>query len=283
MNTNSESIVARRLAGALAVLSAVVAMQFAAADEHAAQESVAAADSAKTVLITGSNRGIGLAFARHYAGASDANWRVIATCRRPGQAEALKALAAERGNIEIVMLDVTREDHILSLVERYAGQPIDLLINNAAILGPPPDQSLGGLDYGQFEQTMAVNVYAPLRVSEALADNVAAAGGKIVALTSGLGSMQLMGRMRGLYFYRMSKSALNMGWRALRSDLQPRGVTVLLVAPGQVDTRMLRASGFRGEAMTTDDSAAGMAKIIADATIEDPGLPINVDGWIIPW
>ncbi len=149
MDKNSESIVSRRLAGALAVFSAVVALQFAVADARAAQEGAAAADSTKTVLITGSNRGIGLAFARHYAAASDANWRVIATCRRPEQAEALKALAAERGNIEIVMLDVTREDHILSLVERYAGQPIDLLINNAAILGPPPDQSLGGLDYDQ--------------------------------------------------------------------------------------------------------------------------------------
>ena len=150
-------------------------------------------------------------------------------------------------------------------------------------LGPLPEQSLGGLDYDRFEQTMAVNVYAPLRLSEALAENVVAAGGKIVAITSGVASLTLMSRMRGLYFYRMSKSALNMGWRALRTDLQPRGVAVLLVSPGMVETGLLRESGYRGEALTTEESVAGMVEIIADATLDDPGLPINVDGRVLPW
>ena len=238
-------------------------------------------DGSQTVLITGSNRGIGLAFAGFYA--RDPSWRVIATCRRPEQADDLKALAAEHNNLVIEQLDVTRDDQISALVKRYEGQPIDLLINNAAILGSLPQQSFGGLDYESFEQTMAVNVFGPLRVSEALADNVTAAGGKIVALTSGLGSITLMGRMRGFYFYRMSKASLNMGWRALRADLKPRGVAVLLVAPGMVDTRLLRESGYRGPALTPDDSVAGMAQIIANATLDDPGLPINVDGKVIPW
>ena len=130
---------------------------------------------------------------------------------------------------------------------------------------------------------MAVNVFGPLRLSEALADNVTAAGGKIVAITSGVASLTLMERMRGMYFYRMSKSALNMGWRALRTDLKPQGVTVLLVSPGMVETGLLRESGYRGEALTTDESVAGMVEIIADATLEDPGLPINVDGRVLPW
>ena len=233
-----------------------------------------------TVLITGSNRGIGLALSRYYAGQ---NWRVIATCRRPGQAEDLLALAAQHENLSIELLDVTSEEHIGALAQRYADQPIDLLINNAAILGALPEQSLGGLDYESFEQTMAVNVFGPLRVSEALSDNVAAAGGKIVALTSGLGSITLMGRMRGFYFYRISKAALNMSWRALRADLKPRGVAVLLVAPGMVDTRLLHESGYRGPALTPEESAAGMAEIIANASLEDPGVPINVDGKVIPW
>ena len=280
MKPNRDSMAFHRLAGGLAVLGAALALQLAGADAGAAQEAEAG-DGLKTVLITGSNRGIGLAFAEHYA--NDANWRVIATCRRPEQAEDLKALDASHENFEIGLLDVTNEEHISGLAARYAEQPIDLLINNAAVLGPLPEQSLGGLDYDRFEQTMAVNVYGPLRVSEALADNVALAGGKIVALTSGLGSMTLMGRMRGMYFYRMSKSALNMGWRALRSDLMPRGVAVLLVAPGQVDTSLLRESGYRGEALTTQESVAGMVEIIAAATIDDPGLPINVDGRVIPW
>ncbi|MCY4477002.1 MAG: SDR family oxidoreductase [Gammaproteobacteria bacterium] len=246
----------------------------------AAQEAPVAEGGPPTVLITGSNRGIGLAFAEWYA---EQGWNVVATCRRPEQADDLNALAAEHANLSVELLDVTREDHIRDLADRYADQPIDLLINNAAVLGPLPEQSLGGLDYDRFEQTMAVNVYAPLRLSEALADNVVAAGGKIVAITSGVASLTLMSRMRGLYFYRMSKSALNMGWRALRTDLKPRGVAVLLVSPGQVDTALLRESGYTGEALTTEESVAGMVEIIADATLDDPGLPINVDGRVLPW
>ncbi len=285
MNANRELMGFRGASAALGALAAAVVLQFSAGAVGAAQEGedirASAAEGSRTVLITGSNRGIGLAFAEHYAG--DANWRVIATCRRPEQAGELKALAAQNEHLEIALLDVTREDHIRSLAERYADQPIDLLINNAAILGPLPEQSLGGLDYGRFEQTMAVNVYGPLRLSEALAENVAAVGGKIVAITSGLASLTLMGRMQGLYFYRMSKSALNMGWRALRADLKPRGVAVLLVSPGQVDTGLLRESGYRGEALTTRESVAGMVEIIAAATLDDPGLPINVDGRVLPW
>ena len=259
----------------------VLALVFALPGAAAAEQEAPAADSAPpTVLITGSNRGIGLAFAKWYA---EQGWNVIATCRRPEQADDLNALAAEHGNLSVDLLDVTREDHISDLSDRLADQPIDLLINNAAILGPRPEQSLGGLDYDRFEQTMAVNVFGPLRISEALADNVEAAGGKIVAITSGVASLTLMGRMRGLYFYRMSKSALNMGWRALRTDLKPRGVAVLLISPGMVDTRLLRESGYTGEALTTEESAAGMAEIIADATLDDPGLPINVDGRVLPW
>ena len=259
------------------VLGLLFSLPAAAAAE---QEAQAAEGAPPTVLITGSNRGIGLAFAQWYA---EQGWNVVATCRSPERADDLNALAAEHANLRVEQLDVTREDHIRALADRHADQPIDLLINNAAVLGPLPEQSLGGLDYERFEQTMAVNVYAPLRLSEALADNVAAAGGKIVAITSGVASLTLMSRMRGLYFYRMSKSALNMGWRALRTDLKPRGVAVLLISPGQVDTRLLRESGYTGEALTTEESAAGMAEIIAAATLDDPGLPINVDGRVLPW
>lgn len=268
-----------RSAAPLPVL--VLALLFGLPAAAAADQEAPAADSgAPTVLITGSNRGIGLAFAKWYA---EQGWNVVATCRRPEQADDLNALAAEHGNLSVELLDVTREDHIRDLADRHADQPIDLLINNAAVLGPLPEQSLGGLDYDRFEQTMAVNVYAPLRLSEALADNVVAAGGKIVAITSGVASLTLMSRMRGMYFYRMSKSALNMGWRALRTDLKPRGVAVLLVSPGMVETSLLRESGYRGEALTTEESVDGMVEIIADATLDDPGLPINVDGRVLPW
>lgn len=280
---NCEPIALRRFLAVLASLAMGVALQLAAsgaAAEQAEHEAASAHGGPRTVVITGSNRGIGLGFAKWYA---EQGWNVVATCRRPEQADDLNALAAEHGNISVEQLDVTSEEQITALAERHAGRPIDLLINNAGILGELPRQSLGGLDYDSFSQIMAVNVFGPLRISEALTENVVAAGGRIVAITSGLASITMMERLRGFYFYRISKAGLNMGWRALRTDLQPRGVTVMLVSPGMVETRLLEQSGYRGPALTTDESVAAMAEIIANGSLEDPVVSINVDGQILPW
>lgn len=283
---NCELTPLRRFCVTLASLAMGVALQLAASGaaaeqtEQAEQEAAPAPSGPRTVVITGSNRGIGLGFAKWYA---KQGWNVVATCRRPEQADDLNALAAEHDNVSVEQLDVTSEEQIAALAERHAGHPIDLLINNAGILGELPRQSLGGLDYDSFSQIMAVNVFGPLRISEALTENVVAAGGKIVAITSGLGSITMMERLRGFYFYRISKAGLNMGWRALRTDLQPRGVTVMLVGPGMVETRLLEQSGYRGPALTADESVAAMAEIIANGALEDPVVSINVDGQILPW
>ncbi len=234
-----------------------------------------------TVMVTGSNRGIGLAFVTHYAAEG---WNVLATARSPEKAEHLKALQAEYPYVTIEYLDVTEHAGIDALAAKYQGTPIDLLINNAAVLGSLPEQKVGGLDYDLFEQVMAVNVFGPLKVSEAFADHVAASDQKrIVALTSGLGSLSLMGRMSGFYYYRMSKAALNMGMLGLKTDLKGRGITVALVAPGMVDTKLLADSGYRGKSLTPAESVLGMARIIADLSIDDQPTITNTDGKTIPW
>jgi NAD(P)-dependent dehydrogenase (short-subunit alcohol dehydrogenase family) len=234
-----------------------------------------------TVMITGSNRGIGLAFAKHYAAEG---WNVIATARSPERADDLKALQGEYPQVAIEQLDVTSLEQIDALAEAYRGRPIDVLINNAAVLGDLPAQKVGGLDREEFEKVMTVNVFGPLKVSEAFAEHVASSDQKkIVALTSGLGSLRLMGRMSGFYYYRMSKAALNMGMLGLRTDLKDRGIIVGIVAPGMVNTQLLADSGYDGRSLEPEDSAAGMAGIIAALTAEDKGKPINVDGNVIPW
>jgi NAD(P)-dependent dehydrogenase (short-subunit alcohol dehydrogenase family) len=234
-----------------------------------------------TVLITGSNRGIGLALAQYYAGEG---WNVIATCRDPENADELATLAKQHRKVSIEKLDVTDHAGIDALAGRYRDQPIDVLINNAALLGDLSKQKVGGLDYAEFEQVMNVNVFGPLKMSEAFADHVARSQQKkIVALTSGLGSLSLMEKMSGFYNYRMSKAALNMGFRGLRADLRNRGIIVGLVAPGMVETQLLADSGYRGKALKPAESAAGVAKNIAALTAADPGVPINVDGKPIPW
>ena len=234
-----------------------------------------------TVLITGANRGIGLEFARQYAADG---WNVIATCRTPGRADELNALAAAHDNLVIEQLDVTDHARIAALAEQLAGQSIDVLLNNAAMLGALPEQTFGGLSFDAFQQVMAVNVFGPLRLAEALVENVASSEQKkIMALTSGLGSMTLTTRMGRFYNYRTSKAALNMAMRALRADLRERGIVVGLLSPGMVQTRMLAASGYRGPALTTAESVTGMRAVISAMTADDEGTIINYDGEVIPW
>jgi len=235
-----------------------------------------------TILVTGSNRGIGFALVQEFAANG---WNVIATCRTPKKATELKALAAANSRVIIEQLDVTDPGQIEKLAARYRGVPIDVLFNNAAWLGTPiENQQFGKLDKQLFQDVMDTNVYGPLKLSEALVANVEASGQKkIIAMTSGLGSLTLMGRMSRFYYYQMSKAAMNMGMRALRNDLQGRGITVALLAPGMVETDMLADSGYSGKALKPAESAAGLYRLVAELTPQDKGLPMNVDGKVIPW
>ena len=148
----------------------------------AAQQPAAPAKSAGTVLITGSNRGLGLEFARQYAARG---WKVIATARDPGAATELRRVAAKTSAVIIDKLDVEDRAAITSLAAKYRGTPIDVVINNAGVLGEMKAQTAGALDYAQFEQVMAVNVFGALAVAGPFRDHVAAsAQKKIVSLTS---------------------------------------------------------------------------------------------------
>ena len=239
-----------------------------------------------TILLTGSNRGVGLALAKEFAAQG---WNVIATCRTPVEATELNALAKSNPKVLVETLDVTDVAAMRALAEKYKGVPIDVLYNNAALLGDRKDignkmQQFGSLDEDLFLRVMKTNVYGPLKLAEIFADNVAASGQKkIVGMTSGLGSLTLMGKMSRFYYYQMSKAALNMGMRALRNDLQPRGITVALLAPGMVETDMLAESGYHGKALAPADSAAGLYKLVQALTPDDPGAPVNVDGKVLPW
>jgi NAD(P)-dependent dehydrogenase (short-subunit alcohol dehydrogenase family) len=239
-----------------------------------------------TILVTGSNRGVGLALVKEFAGKG---WNVIATARNPQDATELNELAKANPKIRVDQLDVSSVASMQALAERWKGVPIDVLFNNAAILGDRNDtgnrkQQLGGLDEELFDRVMKTNVYGPLKLSELLVENVAASQQKkIIGITSGLGSLTLMGKMSRFYYYQMSKAALNMGFRALRNDLQKRGIIVAILAPGMVDTDLLAESGYSGKALSPAESAAGLYGLVAGLTIEDKGIPVNVDGKPIPW
>lgn len=238
-------------------------------------------DRKPTVLITGSNRGIGLEFARQYA---DKGWRVIATARDPAKAEDLKALAARNPNVTLEALDVADNGQIDALAAKYKGQPIDVLLNNAGWLGEPEAQSFAKLDYDTFEEVLRINTYAPLRLSQAFVDNVAASGQKkIVSITSGLASIESTKRFGGLYFYRVSKTGLNMAMRTLQAEVRSKGIKVGILAPGVVETRLLQQSGFSGPGtLSPEESAASVIRNIEALDDQDANFILNT-GETLPW
>ena len=253
---------------------------------------------ATTVLITGSSRGIGYAFAEKYA---QAGYTVIATARDPEDAKQLNDLAARHANVRLERLDVTKDDDIRALAAKYKGQAVDVLINNAGVAGSREAQTLGSFSRRDFHEIVDVNTFGALAVSQAFVDNVAASTQKkIIAVTSSFGSISAVAALKsagsetgtmGPYYYRMSKAALNMGMRTLAEDVRNRGITVALVAPGAVDTDMLRGVVKEwaididvSRAMQPRESVAQLIVVIDQLTPERAARGIsNHDGTIIPW
>ncbi len=131
------------------------------------------ATSASTVLITGSNSGIGYELARQYA---DEGWHVIATHRRDTIPDSLAKLSEQYDNVQVETLDVTDMPGIKALATKLDGRPIDVLVNNAGIVGTfeQPEQKFGTLDYDLFHRFMDTNAAGPLRVAEVFYENVKA-------------------------------------------------------------------------------------------------------------
>ena len=234
-----------------------------------------------TVLITGSNRGIGLEFAKQYA---EKGWKVIATARTPEKAGDLKHLAKIHPKLVIEQLDVADESSIAALAKKYQGKPIDVLINNAGILGDPSVQKVGQFDYKELDTVMAVNLLGPLRVSEAFVDNVAASEQKkIICMSSGLGSMVISQLAPDLYFYKISKAGMNIAMGSLAADLRKRDIIVLRLAPGMVNTRILEQSGMGGKGIEPHESVAGMIGVIEKVTPEMTNQVYIYNGKTLPF
>ena len=241
------------------------------------------AAQAQTVLITGSNRGIGLEFAKQYA---DKGWTVIATHRRDTTPDTLAALEGQYPHVRAEKIDVTDHASIDALAEKLAGMPIDVLINNAGITGDftkPRPQSLGTLDYDMAVHFFRTNALGALKVSEAFMDNVEASDQKkIVAVSSLAGSFEgESGGKGGIYWYRSSKAALNMMMVGVAADSKRKGITVTLLSPGTVKVEkvaeMVERAGLKGF-IEPSESIAGMIEVIENLTPEDSGTFIRYNG-----
>jgi NAD(P)-dependent dehydrogenase (short-subunit alcohol dehydrogenase family) len=225
-----------------------------------------------SVLITGANRGLGLEFARQYA---QQGYRVFATSRKPEPA--LAALAGEHERISLHALEVTDGDSVRALAAELAGEPIDILINNAGTMGPRA-QKLGRIDYDGFLDTLRVNTLGPLRVAEAFVEHVARSERKLmVAVTSGMGSIS--DSSGGSYAYRASKAALNMSFHNLALDLKERAIIAIVINPGWVQTDM----GGKRAPTKVEDSISAMRKVFDALTLADSGKFKNYGGGDFAW
>ncbi|HEV7691313.1 MAG TPA: SDR family oxidoreductase [Hyphomonadaceae bacterium] len=225
-------------------------------------------------LITGANRGIGLALVKAYAGRRD---KVFAAVRRTSDRAELDAFVeTQRKWVEVIEIDVNDPATIGKARRRLEAEPIDVLVNNAGVMGPDR-QSATDMDYDGLMDALAVNSVAPLRIANAFLPNVKAAKGKIIALSSQMGSMQ--SASSDSLAYRVSKAALNRLMRGLAAELKPQGIPVLIVHPGWVKTEM----GGEGATLSPEDSATQLLKLIDKLDISSTGRFLAWNGKELAW
>jgi NAD(P)-dependent dehydrogenase (short-subunit alcohol dehydrogenase family) len=215
------------------------------------------------VLITGANRGIGLEFARQY---SQDGWEVIATARH--SSPELDALG-----LRVEALDLADADAVASFAAKIDA-PLDLFIANAGTNHPMDGRNAD--DARAWQTMMMVNAIAPYMLGKSLLPDMAD-GGKMIAISSGMGSIGDVGG--GWVPYRTSKAALNMAWSSLALEAKPRGVACVLFSPGWVKTRM----GGSGAEITAEKSVGDMRMLIEQLTIDDSGRFLRRNGSDIPW
>jgi len=230
---------------------------------------MSSAATAPTVLITGANRGIGLEYARQFAGRG---YTVIGTARDPAEAKELSAVADR-----VEPLDVTDAASVAALAQRLDGVAIDILVNNAGVFDRR-DVTVDKVDFATMEQTLAVNTLGPLRVTQALLPHLRAGKRRIIVnMSSQLGSStDSSGRW---YAYRASKAALNQINKTLSVELAQEGFICVVLHPGWVRTDM----GGAAATYSPQESVSGLIAVIEKLAPADNGRFYDFKGTRIPW
>lgn len=231
----------------------------------------------QTIVLTGANRGLGLELARAFAGRGDT---VIAGCRNPDAATDLQAVTPH-----VHAIDMGDDASIAAFAASVGDRPVDVVVNNAAI----DARNLGAADgdrdvlvqpYDHFIGEIAVNTWGPLALVRGLLANLhASSNGRIVNVSSQVGSMEIgatMGRDLG---YSVSKAALNMVTVKLAMRLRDEGITAIALHPGYMNTAM----GGANAPMQPGDAAVAIAAVVDGLTIADSGTFKRWDGTTHPW
>ncbi|MEO1286687.1 MAG: SDR family oxidoreductase [Chloroflexota bacterium] len=232
------------------------------------------------IMITGSNRGIGLALVKEHLQRGDIH--IFATCRNPDTATDLQALASENPDaLTIVALDVNNSDSIEAAKNQVASQTeqLDLLINNAGIFPRTPEnEALGKMTHEALGHVLMTNSVSPVIVTQAFVDLLKNGNNpRVVMVSSQMGSIERASG--GSMSYRVSKAALNMVAKVLSGMLSPQGITVITTHPGWVQTDM----GGSSATLTPEQSASGLATVSANLTSADTGKFYSYDGSEMPW
>lgn len=227
-----------------------------------------------TILVTGANRGLGLALCEAFAADG---WSVVAAARDVAHIPPID------GDVTALALDVTDGDSVAAAAALLAGRPIDVLCNNAGVFGQRDDEwghfDLDGIDYDSWRGAFEVNVLGPLRVTTALAANLLAGEKKILCqISSRMGSIA-KAETGGAASFRVTKSALNMLNRCLSHALADKGVTSVVLHPGWVRTDM----GGADAPLDPATSAAGLKRVIEGLGPADTGRFLSWRGEEIPW
>jgi NAD(P)-dependent dehydrogenase (short-subunit alcohol dehydrogenase family) len=234
------------------------------------------------VLITGANQGIGFEFVRQYAADG---WDVIACCRTPAAANELQALARDNSAVVIERLDVRDHAAIDDLGARYAATPLDLLLNNAGMIGPAPiaeqihRQKFGSIDYGVWQEVIETNTFGPIKLAETFLSNLEAGEQKkLVNISSNTGS--IAERCQPAIAYSSSKTALNRVTTIIAEQLKERGIIVALYCPGMVKTRM---DAWGNAPVGIEESVSSLRPLIDNLTMADSGSFRDYTGRTIAW
>ena len=228
------------------------------------------------ILITGANRGIGLAMVKY---SMEQGWRVFACCRNPHNSDNLFNIAKlSNGQISVHIADMQELSTLQALSYELRNEPIDMLINNAGIYGSDKNK-FGSVNVDSWLQTFQVNSIAPLKMVEAFSQQLFMGKQKLVAcMSSKMGSMADNGYGNS-YIYRSSKAALNAVVKSLSIDLKEQGIISVALHPGWVKTDM----GGPDAEITTRQSVEQLFSHLSKLTINDSGRFIDIDGSDIPW
>lgn len=217
----------------------------------------------RTLLITGANRGIGLAMTERAVARGDL---VIATARNPEEAERLNALAGLTGKVDLQKLDVTDEASVAAFAERLSKRPIDLLVANAGVLNSYDDIASDAHDEAAWRTVLMTNVFGPYAVIRALLPNLRRGQARKIAILSSImaSSARAPGRA---YPYRASKAAATNLARNLAADLKAEGIAVGAYHPGWVRTDM----GGPSADIDVGQSAEGLLQRFDALSLETSG------------